>query len=162
MPVENASLLAYDNLRRSYGRCVDQTTAIGREIFGDFFERYPNVRMVHSMLGGAYFAFKEMLLPHGPKRPDASGRFQVDTETVSARLEKNIFFDMSHAQPWGPTLLSCAVEVLGADHIVFGTSYPVKREWLTEGVACVNAALVSDEAKRLMLGETAQRLYGIK
>lgn len=162
VPVESASLLAYDNLRRSYGRCVDQTTAIGREIFSDFFERYPNVRMVHSMLGGAYFAFKEMLLPHGPKRPDVSGRFQVDTETVSARLEKNIFFDMSHAQPWGPTLLSCAVEVLGADHIVFGTSYPVKREWLTEGVACVNAAPVSDEARRLMLGETAQRLYGIE
>ncbi len=68
VPVENESLLAYDNLRRSYGRCVDQTTAIGREIFGDFFERYPNIKMVHSMLGGAYFAFKEMLLPHGPKR----------------------------------------------------------------------------------------------
>lgn len=32
VPVENESLLAYDNLRRSYGRCVDQTTAIGREI----------------------------------------------------------------------------------------------------------------------------------
>ncbi len=71
------------------------------KIFGDFFERYPNIKMVHSMLGGAYFAFKEMLLPHGPKRPDASGRFQVDTETVSRRLENNIYFDMSHAQPWG-------------------------------------------------------------
>ncbi len=70
------------------------------KIFGDFFEHYPNIKMVHSMLGGAYFAFKEMLLPHGPKRPDASGRFQVDTETVSRHLENNIYFDMSHAQPW--------------------------------------------------------------
>ena len=50
VPVEHTSLLAYDNLRRSYGRCVDQTTVIGREIFSDFFERYPNVKMVHSML----------------------------------------------------------------------------------------------------------------
>ena len=162
VPVEHTSLLAYDNLRRSYGRCVDQTTAIGREIFSDFFERYPNVKMVHSMLGGAYFAFKEMLLPHGPKRSDASGRFQTDTETVSKRLENNIYFDMSHAQPWGETLLACAVEVLGADHIVFGTSYPVKREWLTEGVACVRATDLSDTDKDLMLGGTAQRLYGIE
>lgn len=162
VPVENESLLAYDNLRRSYGRCVDQTTAIGREIFGDFFERYPNIKMVHSMLGGAYFAFKEMLLPHGPKRPDASGRFQVDTETVSRRLENNIYFDMSHAQPWGKTLLACAVDVLGADHIVFGTSYPVKREWLTEGVACVRAANLSDTDSDLVLGGTAQQLYGVE
>ena len=162
VPVENESLLAYDNLRRSYGRCVDQTTAIGREIFGDFFERYPNIKMVHSMLGGAYFAFKEMLLPHGPKRPDASGRFQVDTETVSRHLENNIYFDMSHAQPWGKTLLACAVDVLGADHIVFGTSYPVKREWLTEGVACVRAANLSDTDSDLVLGGTAQQLYGVE
>lgn len=162
VPVENTSLLTYDNLRRSYGRCVDQTTAIGREIFSDFFERYPNVKMVHSMLGGAYFAFKEMLLPHGPKCPDASGRFQTDTETVSKRLENNVYFDMSHAQPWGETLLACAVEVLGADHIVFGTSYPVKREWLTEGVACVRAANLSDTDSDLVLGGTAQQLYGVE
>ena len=114
------------------------------------------------MLGGAYFAFKEMLLPHGPKRPDASGRFQVDTETVSRHLENNIYFDMSHAQPWGKTLLACAVDVLGADHIVFGTSYPVKREWLIEGVACVRAANLSDTDSDLVLGGTAQQLYGVE
>ncbi len=59
-------------------------------------------------------------------------------------------------------ILACAVEVLGADHIVFGTSYPVKREWLTEGVACVRATDLSDTDKDLMLGGTAQRLYGIE
>lgn len=162
VPVDNAAILPYDNLRRSYGRCIDQTTAIGREIFSDFFERYPNVKMVHSMLGGAYFAFKEMLMPHGPKKPDETGRFNTDTEAVAARLERNVFFDMSHAQPWGETLLACAVQILGADHIVFGTSYPVKREWLTEGVATIEAMSVPEADKALILGGTAQRVYGIQ
>lgn len=161
VPADSASILPYDNLRRSYGRCIDQTTAIGREVFSDFFVRYPHLKMVHSMLGGAYFAFREMLMPHGPQRKDDAGRFSANTEEVAGRLEKNVFFDMSHAQPWGDTLLSCAVEVLGADHIVFGTSYPVRREWLTEGVVTIEAMAVSDEDKALILGGNAQRLYGI-
>ncbi len=90
------------------------------------------------------------------------GPFPLDTEIVSRRLENNIYFDMSHAQPWGKTLLACAVDVLGADHIVFGTSYPVKREWLTEGVACVRAANLSDTDSDLVLGGTAQQLYGVE
>lgn len=46
--------------------------------------------------------------------------------------------------------------------IVFGTSYPVKREWLTEGVACVRAANLSDTDSDLVLGGTAQQLYGVE
>ena len=56
VPVQYDSLTAYTNLRRSYGRCIDQATAIGRELFSGFFSKYPNVKLVHSMLGGGFFA----------------------------------------------------------------------------------------------------------
>ncbi len=68
---------------------------------------------------------------------------------------------MSHAQPWGKRGLEFAVEMLGADHIVFGSSYPVRKEWLLEGPAFVKSLDLPEEEKNLLLGGNAQRLYQI-
>ena len=68
---------------------------------------------------------------------------------------------MSHAQPWGATQLKCAIEVLGADHVIFGTSYPVRREWLLDGPAFVRDLGLSQEDEELVLGGTARSLYHI-
>ena len=161
VPVDNASLLDYNNLRRSYGRCVDQTTAVGRELFSDFFERYSNLKLVHSMLGGGFFAIKQMLLPSSSKRADKVQRFQTDNGDLAARLDQHIYFEMSHAQPWGKEALECAVKVLGADHVIWGTSYPVRREWLLDGPAFVHNLDLTQEDKDLLLAGNAARLYHI-
>jgi predicted TIM-barrel fold metal-dependent hydrolase len=161
IPVDASSLLDYNNLRRSYGRCVDQTTAVGRELFSDFFERYLHIRMVHSMLGGGFFAVRDMLLPQASRRVDKVQRFQSDNGDLAKRLSDHIYFEMSHAQPWGNAALECAVRVLGADHIIWGTSYPVRREWLLDGPAFVRELDVSDEEKDMMLAGNAKLLYHI-
>ena len=75
------------------------------------------------------------------------------------QLHSNTFFEMSHAQPWGKEQLECAVKVLGADHILFGTSYPVRPVWLLEGAAFVDSLDISDEEKELILHGNAERLY---
>ena len=161
VPVDCASIIDYNNLRRSYGRCQDQVTAVGRELFSDFFEHYPHIRMVHSMLGGGFFAVSEMLLPKPSKRADAVQRFKTDDGTLAARLHDHIFFEMSHAQPWGAAQLKCAIEVLGADHVIFGTSYPVRREWLLDGPAFVKGLGLSADDEELVLGGAARSLYHI-
>ena len=66
---------------------------------------------------------------------------------------------MSHAQPWGKEQLECAVKVLGADHILFGTSYPVRPVWLLEGADFVRGLDISEEEKELILHGNAERLY---
>ncbi len=159
VPVQYDALTAYTNLRRSYGRCVDQATAIGRELFSGFFTRYPNVKLVHSMLGGGFFAFASLWFPKRPKVREAVSRFRDDNELVVEQLKNNVFFEMSHAQPWGKAQLECAVKTLGADHILFGTSYPVRPVWLLEGAAFVNALDITDEEKELILHKNAERLY---
>jgi len=162
MPVDGGSLYQYNNLRRSYGRCVDQTTAIGREVFGGLFERYPNVKLVHSMLGGAFFAYMDSMFHKKPAgKDDTVKRFDTDTDELCRQLRTNIYYEMSHAQPWGKVLLECAVKILGADHVIFGSSYPVRREWLTEGAAFVNGLELGDGEKRMILGENAKRIYGL-
>ena len=161
VPVEYQKIKDYNNLRRSLGRCEDQLTAVGRELFSGMFDRYPNVRLVHSMLGGGFFTFSEMLMPHGPQTPDPSGRFTATPESMRRHLENNLFFEMSHAQPWGRTLLEAAVRILGADHIVYGSSSPVKAQWQQEGPAFVRALDLTQEEKELLLCGNAKRLYRI-
>lgn len=160
IPVEYQSLYDYDNVRRSYGRNVDQGTAVCRELFSGFFDKYPKLKFIHSMLGGGFFAIKNMILP----KPDQSAkvtRFQTNTQNIAQNLQNNIFFEMSHAQPWGKEQLECAVKVLGADHILYGSSYPVRKEWLTEGPDFVRSLNISEEEQALILTENAKRLYHI-
>ena len=58
-------------------------------------------------------------------------------------------------------LLETAVKVLGADHILYGSSSPVKAEWMRGGPDFVRALEVSEDDKALMLCENAKRLYQI-
>jgi len=161
VPVQYESLIAYTNLRRSYGRCVDQCTAVGRELFSGFFSKYPNLKLVHSMLGGGFFAFTTLWFPKRPKSPDSANRFEITGEEIQTYLKNNLFFEMSHAAPWGKETLELAIRNLGADHVVFGSSYPVRKQWLTEGVEFVRSLDITEEEKALVLGGNAARLYGV-
>ncbi len=158
VPVEYGSFYEYNNVRRSYGRNVDQGLAVSRELFGGFFDRYPNVKLVHSQLGGGFFALSNMMFPKKAKK-ETVNRFQTENTQVEEQFRNNVYFEMSHAQPWGKAQLECAVKVLGADHILFGTSYPVRKEWLLEGPAFVRSLDITEEEKNLILGKNAQRLY---
>lgn len=72
------------------------------------------------------------------------------------------YFEMSHAQPWGKAQLECAVKTLGADHILFGTSYPVRPVWLLEGADFVRNLDITESEKELILHGSAERLYNIQ
>lgn len=161
VPAEYQSFYEYNNVRRSYGRCVDQGLAVTRELFSGFFDKYPNIRLVHSMLGGGFFAISNMMFPAKAKNESVS-RFQSDNSKIVEQFKNNIYFEMSHAQPWGRIQLQSAIEILGADHVVFGTSYPVRKEWLLEGVNFVRELSITEEEKALVLGQNAQRLYGLE
>jgi hypothetical protein len=111
------------------------------------------------MLGGGFFAYMNMIQPHAPKGDETVSRFDPASESLHRHIQDNLFFEMSQAQTWGKAQLECAVAVLGADHILFGTSYPVRKEWLEEGPGFVRELGVGDEEKELMLYKNAERLY---
>jgi predicted TIM-barrel fold metal-dependent hydrolase len=161
VPVQYDCLYDYNNLRRSYGRCVDQTTAICRELFSGFFDRFPNLTFVHSMLGGGFFAIENMLFPPHAKTTEKVARFESNQDNVWKVYKEHIYFETSHAQPWGKQQLECAIQVLGADHIIFGSSYPVRREWLLEGAEFIKMLDISNEEKDMILYKNACQIYHI-
>lgn len=162
IPVDHSTVCDYNNLRRSYGRCMDQTIAIGREVFSGMFDAFPELKFVHSMLGGAFFAYLNSMFRKNPMgQKDSVSRFDTDTDRFCDQIHNNIYYEMSHAQPWGKELLECAVKILGAEHIIFGTSYPVRAEWLTEGADFVRGLDLTSDEIRMMLGGNAGEIYGI-
>jgi uncharacterized protein len=160
LPVDYGSILTYTNQRRQYGRCVDQGTAVGRELFSGMFEEFPNLKVVHSMLGGGFFAYANMLVPEKlPAFRDEVDRFDAQTEKIRGYLQRNVFFDVSGAPQWGKAQLECAVKVLGAEHILYGGSYPIRRDWFLQGVDYVGSLAIEEGDKALILGGNAARLF---
>jgi len=161
LPVDHSSIIKYTNLRRQYGRCIDQATAVGRELFSGMFDDFPNLKIIHSMLGGGFFAYVNMLAPRKVGVKEELERFDV-ADKVRGYLQRNIYFDTSGALQWGKEQLECAVKVLGAEHIVYGSSYPLRREWFIKGVDYVKSLNIDKREKSLILGENAAKLFNIK
>ncbi len=162
LPVQFDSLLDYNNLRRSYGRCCDQITAVSREIFSGMFEELPRLKMVHSMLGGGFFSYMNLMFPKKSVKKEELDRFDSSVEPFQRALKENIYFEMSHAAPWGKVQMEAAVQIAGADHIIFGSSYPVRREWLTGGREFIESLNLSKEEKELLLSGNARKIYNLK
>ena len=162
LPVQYDKIVINDTFRRIYGRCQDQTIAVGREIFSDLFEELPNLKLIHTLLGGGFFAIADFIAPKRSKVKEEIERLDLSAaEKARKHLQENIYFDISHAPPWGKAQLECAVKVLGADHLLFGCSYPVRKQWLIDGVDFINALDVSQEEKDLILGKNARNLFNI-
>ena len=106
LPVDWASVVTYTNLRRQYGRCIDQGTAVGRELFSDLFEECPDLRLVHSMLGGGFFAFANMLAPRSQKSNEELERF--DSASASASASRPTSTSTPPAPPSGARTSSSA------------------------------------------------------
>ena len=163
LPVQYDKIVINDTFRRIYGRCQDQTIAVGREIFSDLFEELPNLKLIHTLLGGGFFAIADFIAPKRSKVKEEMERLDLSAaDKAGKHLHENIYFDISHAPPWGKAQLECAVKVMGADHLLFGCSYPVRKQWLVDGVDFINALDISQEEKDLILGKNARNLFKIR
>jgi len=162
LPVEYRALYEYNNLRRSMGRCIDQMTAVGRELFSDLFEECPNLKMIHTMLGGGIFAFTEQILPRKSKEKEEIERFTPQVTKYKDFFRNNLYFDITTPLAWSKAQLECAVKELGADHILYGSSYPVRLDWVLNGVEYIKSLDISEEEKEQIFCGNAKELFGIK
>ena len=163
LPVEWKSVIDYTNLRREYGRIMDQGVAVGRELFSGMFDRMPGLRFIHTMFGGNWFANTALLTPHKTNKDEAMQRLDpTGGEKIKQYLEENIFFDMTHPHSWGKDQVEAAIKINGADHYLFGSSFPVFYSWMGQGVQFVaNELDVTDEEREMMLSGNAKRLFNL-
>lgn len=163
LPVYWQSVYEYTNLRRELGRIIDQATAVGRELFSGIFEVFPNLKFIHTMFGGNWFANYHLLTPHKSNKHEAMSRLDTSgAEQVTRYLKNNIFFDMTHPASWGKAEVECAIKVCGADHVLFGSSFPVFYGWMSAGVEFVNSLDITGEERELITNGNARRLFHLE
>ena len=129
------------------GRILDQMTAVGRELFSGMFDEFPNLKFIHTMFGGNWFANQKLLTPKKGVKKEAMLRLDMsEGERITRYLQNNIFFDTTHPASWGKAhRWRCAIEVSGADHILFGTSFPVFYNWMNEGVEFMKTLDITED-----------------
>ena len=162
LPPYPQSILDFQNFRREFGRIVDQATAVGREVFSGMFSELPNLRFIHTMFGGNWFANQDILMPKKSVKNEAMQRLSsTGAEEIKSYLENNIFFDMSHPHSWGKYQVECAVKVCGADHLFFGSSFPVFYGWMSQGIEFINSLEISEEEREAMLFGNARKMFNL-
>lgn len=163
LPVEWRSVIDYTNLRREYGRIIDQGIAVGRELFSGMFDRMPGLRFVHTMFGGNWFANTALLTPHKTTKAEAMQRLDpTGGEKIKQYLDENIFFDMTHPHSWGKEQVEAAIKINGADHYMFGSSFPVFYSWMSQGVEFLQHEIeLSDADREAVLSGNAKRLFNL-
>lgn len=160
LPVYWQSIYEFTNLRREFGRIVDQATALGRELFSGLFEEFPDLVFIHTMFGGNWFANQQLTTPHKSKKNEALNRFDTtEADRIQHYLEHNIFYDMTHPASWGKEQVECAIKVCGADHMLFGSSFPVVYSWMSDGAEFVKQLDITEEQRELILSGNARRLF---
>lgn len=124
---------------------MDTARTVVDALFAGLFLRHPGIRMVLAHAGGVLPALSQRILSLGVKEWVANPR-GITRDQLRDQLA-SLYFDTAIAGT--PVTLAPAIDVAGADHLVFGTDFP------PAGVDVVDATLAD---LRSALGDGQRRL----
>jgi aminocarboxymuconate-semialdehyde decarboxylase len=140
------------NLVASVGFMFDTTLAVTRMIFDGFFDRYPNLKLIASHGGGT--------LPYLAGRLDrCHEQMPACREHIAERPStylRRIYYD---AVVYRSEALALAVEIGGADRVLYGSDYPHN---IGDMKGCLSRVdELPPEQRRAVRGENARRVFGL-
>ena len=156
--------LTADAMRRAglplqlYGFTMDTTMVLTVMLFQGFFEKLPDLKVIHSHLGG--------MVPYMMGRIEtAFKRYSKEVDIKSDRLpsdayKEHVYIDtLSMHAP----AIRCAYEYLGADHLLFGTDYPHRASGTVEGnLDTLDKVGFTDKEKKKIFARNAVELFKLE
>jgi aminocarboxymuconate-semialdehyde decarboxylase len=135
-------------------RPCDITMGVAAILLAGRLQTFPGLKLIAPNAGGALALLREKL-DMAQRRDNSDGT--VDGPPVSTQL-RQIYVDT--ATPSLPALRA-ALEVFGADHLLFGTDSPPLATPLDQALAMVDALGLSEVDRAKVLGGNAAALFGI-
>ncbi len=138
-----------------FGFTLDTTMALTLMLFLGFFEKLPNLKVIHSHLGGmapymmgridtAYKRYSKEICVECSLPPSDAYRTHVYIDTLSMHVPA----------------IKCAYEYMGIDHLLFGTDYPHRASGTVEGnLETLDKVGFSNEEKEKVLSKNAVKLF---
>ena len=130
----------------------DVSMTIGKMMMAGIFDKFKNVNFIFAHYGG--------VIPFVKERFDNTyemlrGRnFVKDIGKLPSDFFANLYFDTSGSQ--SAAALSCALEVAGAQHILFGSDYPANQH-LSASLDVIRKSSLSASDKEAILFQNAQK-----
>jgi len=144
--------IAPHNLFWSVGFTYDTTLAVAKMIFGGFFDRFPNLKLIASHGGG--------MLPYLVGRFEMGDRVEFDHLREIKRKPtdylRHIYYD-SITYDLKP--LRYLIDVVGLSQVMLGTDWPHRVHEADAAVSRLDA--LADSDRRAIAGENARRVFGI-
>jgi predicted TIM-barrel fold metal-dependent hydrolase len=128
---------------------VSSSLSVARLILSGRLDQIPDLQVIVPHLGG--------VLPYLTQRFADFGRRDA-THDFDWYLRERLFYDTCS---YHPPAFRCALDTCGVDRLILGTDYPVRGP-LQRGVDDIQTALVSEAERRLVLGVTASRWFGLE
>ncbi len=152
-PIGPASLANMEEMRlvALLGFPFDMTLAATRLALSGVLDRFPNLILILSQLGGALPMLAERVERGYAIYPELTGKLQ--------RSPTEYFQEMYYdTVPYGRVGIPMTYELAGAKHILIGSDYPHQIGDLTTCTDVIRSMEISDEEKELMLGGNVERL----
>lgn len=121
----------------------DVSMCIGKMMMSGTFQKFPDVNFIFPHYGG--------VLPLLKERFDTTYQMLRKREIVKdlnklpSEYFKNLYLDTSGSK--SAASLLCALEVVDAEHILFGSDFPVNQNF-SEAIEVIQGASLSDEDKK--------------
>jgi len=132
----------------------DTTISASKLLMSDILRQYPRVKFIFAYFGGAICYLKQ--------RFDAtyamlrSINFVKDLQGKPSDYFKNIYVDTSGDTTKANFLL--ALELMGADHILWGSDWPAKKD-VASGIQAVRDLNISETDKNSILGGNLEQFF---
>jgi predicted TIM-barrel fold metal-dependent hydrolase len=174
-PVGSDSLHDF-RLVEQVGRFADVTLGLAALVFGGRLEQYPELEFIAATAGGAISLLAGRLdqayAPRhwrGPPKgeggdgppsggPPAMMRYENRISSAPSSFLARVYVDTANSSV--PNHLA-NLEVMGADHLLFGTDSPPLATPLDEAIGLVKRLPVDDDGRQQILEGNASRLFGL-
>lgn len=155
--------MAQFRLASSVGRPFDTCLALARLILYGVLQQFPTLKLVASHLGGGICEVLGRLDYNFELQKEGFYVREADSEEMlidhpPSHYLKSIYLDtVSYHAP----ALRCALDTMGADHMLFGTDAPPLTPLKQQGLDLIDSLDLDHEQRRKVLRDNAARLLSL-